>query len=320
MVKSNRPTFGWIYCVACKMYSADQLHKLGYVCTQQDSLKAATTLLLGRYATTLLDPQVLLLLPVSNARRAESDMFEQLTEYRLHARRELFSASFADVIQPAMQKVGEAWQRQVSVVDPCLRKTRKRACVQDARMCPVPKKRMRLGQTTEAMCAEALGGLAEVLPKTRDEAVRAEILGRASADKQCAELLCNIYDEFGAACPRLEDKLGVIRQICEKLGLQHTFDVSHHVDRSTIDNRMAEFQALISDAFAKFGVRDRAKVGAKKPSGFRQVITSINVVFRRWSGVELKDATNGKRPPGPGRKYAARMMLVMGEFAHLFVE
>jgi hypothetical protein len=187
--------------------------------------------------------------------------------------------------------------------------------------------------------------LKTIMPATVDQARRAQIFAAYYSEKRKALTFANILAEandrvdvllhhahqvegmllLADVVPAQRD---AIARICHLLGITNTLDVSARISRSVIDDNIEEFREVLAKAKAKhaFNVRSSKKpkdvtaTTSRPRTPFQEVLRDLNVIFRLWSDVELKDATDQKtKRRGKGFVYAESLSLVPGEFSGLFV-
>jgi hypothetical protein len=186
--------------------------------------------------------------------------------------------------------------------------------------------------------------LKTIMPATVDQARRAQIFAAYYSEKRYALTFANILAEandrvdvlmhhaqqvegFFALADVVPAQRDAIARICDLLGITNTMDVEARISRRVIDENIEEFREVLAKAKAKhaFNVRARRKKEEVAPASsrtrtpFQEVLGDLNVIFRAWSDVELKDATDGSRSRKNGCVKASILRLIPGDFSAFFV-
>ena len=89
---------GWLYVLTCEHYKRDDLYKIGFTEKPGELEDDVKKQLLQRYGTYLINSEIIMLVPVSYPKDAESEVFKRLKDYR--HQKEIFKADFNSIIRP----------------------------------------------------------------------------------------------------------------------------------------------------------------------------------------------------------------------------
>jgi hypothetical protein len=91
---------GWLYAVSSDNYAHDGFVKLGFCEKPGMTAEEVKLSLCQRYGTSLVNPRVIWLAPVSHPKQAEKEVFALLKDYRVA--KEIFKADFEQFIKPTL--------------------------------------------------------------------------------------------------------------------------------------------------------------------------------------------------------------------------
>lgn len=101
---------------------------------------------------------------------------------------------------------------------------------------------------------------------------------------------------YACLTSRFPEQLDMITQLCKRLGMKHTHELSN-IDRSVMQDLIPWLQKNRSEIHTLFGLRDQSK---NKDMDLRSAIDTVNKVFASWgftslvSGTRKQARVNGK--------------------------
>jgi hypothetical protein len=288
-------SFAWLYAVTSDAYVCEDVYKLGFITTKHDGVHHANRKLHQRYATPLLGLSVVCVLPVSDGRDAERDLFERLHKFRVESRREFFKGFLLHDILPVMQDVADIWHRTVMV-----------------RM-GEEGQRQELGAVSHAphIKRATFDRLVQSFPNTplsnRDrlfaaidadknvEAVFANV-ATEHVDRNLPSELVNRHNPFAASIRISLECVDAIRSICGILGLVHSLDRDTIVPRHKIEDNLVALNRACMSVTTIMRLKDRVK---SRELSYKHVKARIDKVLSAWAGCKLGDVQQQRKDKRP---------------------